>query len=91
MVQDNEKEVNSYGDLYNTALFFAPDGTLIGKHQKLVPTIYERLIHTGGDGSTLRVFDTPYGGLSTLICGENTNPLARFALLAEGEVIHGAL
>ena len=87
----NEKEANSYGTLYNTSLFFSPEGELLGKHRKLVPTIYERLVHTGGDGSTLDVFNTVYGGLSGLICGENTNPLARFALLAKGEVIHAAL
>lgn len=87
----NEKEADSYGTLYNTSLYFSPDGELMGKHRKLVPTIYERMVHTGGDGSTLDVFDTAYGGLSSLICGENTNPLARFALLAKGEVIHAAL
>ena len=87
----NEKEPNSYGTLYNTSLYFSPDGELMGKHRKLVPTIYERMVHTGGDGSTLDVFDTAYGGLSSLICGENTNPLARFTLLAKGEVIHAAL
>ncbi len=87
----NEKEANSYGTLYNTALFFSPEGELLGKHRKLVPTVHERLVHTGGDGSTLDVFDTVYGGLSGLICGENVNPLARFALLAKGEVIHAAL
>ena len=87
----NEKEANSYGTLYNTSLYFAPDGKLMGKHRKLVPTIYERMVHTGGDGSTLDVYNTAYGGLSSLICGENTNPLARFMLLAKGEVIHAAL
>jgi aliphatic nitrilase len=87
----NEKEDNSYGTLYNASLYFSPDGDLMGKHRKLVPTIYERMVHTGGDGSTLDVYDTAYGGLSSLICGENTNPLAKFTLLAKGEVIHAAL
>ncbi len=86
----NEKEANSYGTLYNSLLFFGPDGELLGKRRKLMPTIHERLVHTGGDGSTLDVFDTVFGGLSGLICGENTNPLARFTLLAKGEVIHAA-
>ncbi len=86
----NEKEANSYGTLYNTYLFFSPAGELLGKHRKLMPTAHERMVHTGGDGSTLDVFDTVYGGLSGLLCGENVNPLARFALLAKGEVIHAA-
>lgn len=86
----NEKEANSYGTMYNTYLFFGPDGGLMGKRRKLVPTVFERLVHTGGDGSTMEVFPTVYGGLSGLICGENTNPLARFTLIAKGEVIHAA-
>ena len=85
-----EKEAGSHGTLYNTQLFFGPDGSLLGRHRKLVPTIWERLIHTGGDGSTLGTYDTPFGRLSGLICGENINSLARTALLLEGEVIHVA-
>ncbi len=85
-----EKDEGRYGTLYNTQLFFGPDGTLLGKHRKLVPTIWERLVHTGGDGSTLNTYDTPFGGLSGLICGENINSLARTALLLEGEVVHVA-
>ena len=32
------------GTLYCTALFFALDGTLLGKHRKLMPTGAERLV-----------------------------------------------
>ncbi|MDA2933848.1 carbon-nitrogen hydrolase family protein [Acidobacteria bacterium AH-259-D05] len=85
-----EKDPGSFGSIYNTQLFFSPDGTLVGKHQKLVPTVWERLVHTGGDGSTLQTYQTPFGGLSGLICGENINSLARTTLLLEGEVIHVA-
>ncbi|MBI4321517.1 MAG: carbon-nitrogen hydrolase family protein [Chloroflexi bacterium] len=86
----NEKDPNSYGTMYNTLVFFGPDGELLGKRRKIVPTLTERLVHTGGDGSTLRVFQTPYGGFSGLICGENTNSLAKFTLLASGEVINAS-
>jgi nitrilase len=74
--------------LFNTLVFLGPDGTLLGKHRKLVPTNHERLIWGMGDGSTLGVFETPVGRVGGLICWENWMPLARFALYAQGEQIH---
>lgn len=85
-----ERVAGRPGTLYNTNLVFGPDGTLLGKHRKLVATWGERVTWTGGDGSTMGVFDTPWGPLGTLCCGENLNTLARFALLAQGERIHVA-
>jgi len=85
-----EKDAGSFGTLYNTQVTFGPDGRILGKHRKLIPTAGERLIHTGGDGSTLLTYDTPFGGLSSLICGENINSLARTTLLMDGEVVHVA-
>ena len=55
-----------------------------------MPTYAEKMIWSFGDGSTLRVHDTAIGRLGTLCCGENTNPLARFALIAQGEQVHVA-
>jgi nitrilase len=74
--------------LYNTLVLLGPDGSLIGKHRKLVPTNHERLVWGMGDGSTLQVFDTPMGRVGGLICWENWMPLARFALYTQGEQIH---
>jgi nitrilase len=54
--------------LFNTILFIGPDGAILGKHRKLVPTNHERLVHRFGDGSTLKVLDTPHGKLGGLIC-----------------------
>jgi nitrilase len=72
------------GTLYCTALYFGPDGALLGKHRKLVPTAIERVIWGCGNGSTLRVFDSPVGRFGALICWENYMPLARMAMYQQG-------
>lgn len=83
-----ERDPVTTGTLYNTNLIISDEGELLGKHRKIVPTHAEKLTWGRGDGSTLKVYDTPYGQLGTLACGENTNPLARFSLMAQGEQIH---
>jgi nitrilase len=70
--------------LYNTQLYFGPDGRLLAKHRKLMPTGGERLVWGMGDGSTLEVIDTPFGRLGGLTCWENYMPLARYAMYAKG-------
>ena len=72
------------GTLYCTALFFGPDGRLLGKHRKLMPTALERLVWGFGDGSTLPVLDTPLGKLGAVICWENYMPLLRMAMYSKG-------
>ena len=72
------------GTLYCTALFFDPEGRLMGKHRKLMPTAMERLVWSMGDGSTLPVFDTALGKLGAVICWENYMPLLRMAMYAKG-------
>ena len=72
------------GTLYCTALFFSPDGTLAGKHRKLMPTAMERLIWGFGDGSTLPVIETGFGKIGAVICWENYMPLLRAAMYAKG-------
>lgn len=79
---------NSYGEIYNTNLIIDNNGILIGRHRKLVPTWAEKLTWTSGDGSSLKVYPTEIGPIGTLACGENTNTLARFTLLSQGELIH---
>jgi len=83
-----EKLPGTIGTLFNSQVYIAPDGMLIGKHQKIMPTVGERLVHTGGYGDTFGAFASHYGPMSGLICGENSNPLAVFALTAEGTRIH---
>ena len=55
-----------------------------------MPTFYEKLAWNPGDAYGLRVAETRIGKIGALICGENTNPLARFALIAQGEQLHVA-
>ncbi|MCB5364346.1 carbon-nitrogen hydrolase family protein [Pusillimonas sp. CC-YST705] len=86
----NERNPLSIATLYNTLVFIGPDGKLLGRHRKLVPTWAEKLTWANGDGSSLRVYDTAIGRLGGLACGENTNTLARFSLLAQGELLHVA-
>jgi len=81
MVPVNERDG---GTIYNTVLYFGPDGALLAKHRKLVATGGERLAWGMGDGSTLAVIDTPFGRVGSLICWENYMPLARAALYQQG-------
>lgn len=84
----SEKSPISAGCIWNTNLLFGTNGELLNHHRKLVPTFYEKLVWASGDGAGLRVVPTPVGRIGALICGENTNPLARFSLMAQGEQIH---
>lgn len=83
-----EGTVASVGCIWNSNVLIGADGTILTHHRKLVPTFYEKLVWANGDGHGLRVADTPIGRIGALICGENTNPLARFALMAQGEQVH---
>jgi nitrilase len=84
----SEKSPASVGAIWNSNLLIGEDGEILNHHRKLVPTFYEKLIWSGGDGAGLRVVDTRIGKIGQLICGENTNPLARYALMAQGEQLH---
>ncbi len=76
------------GSLYNTQLVFDANGTLVGKRRKIMPTFHERMIWGWGDGSGLRVFETSVGRIGALICWEHYMPLARYALIVQGEELH---
>ena len=78
----------SRATLYNTVLIIGPDGTLLNRHRKLMPTNPERMVWGFGDGSGLRVVETPAGRIGALLCWENFMPLARYALYAQGIEIY---
>ena len=74
--------------LYNTVITIGPDGTLLNKHRKLMPTNPERMVWGFGDASGLKVVETEVGRLGSLICWENFMPLARYALYSQGVEIY---
>jgi aliphatic nitrilase len=79
------------GTLYNTQLLFDADGTLIQRRRKITPTYHERMVWGQGDGSGLCAVDSRVGRIGQLACWEHYNPLARYALMADGEQIHSAM
>ncbi len=85
-----EKLPNTTGTMYNSQLYIGPDGSLLGRHVKVMPTVGERLVHTGGHGDTLRALPTEFGPLTALICAENSNPLVAFTTVAQGTRLHVA-
>lgn len=86
----NEKVSVNMGTMWNTNLVIDRKGTILGKHRKLVPTFAEKMVWSRGDGAGMRVWETDIGRFGTLACGENSNTLARYALLAQGEQVHVA-
>jgi len=81
---DERDEDSGGGTLYNTVLVIGADGAILNRHRKLMPTNPERMVWGMGDGSGLRVVDTPVGRLGCLLCWESYMPLARYALYAQG-------
>jgi nitrilase len=76
--------------LYNTAVIIGPDGAILNRHRKLMPTNPERMVWGQGDAAGLRVVDTPVGRIGALICWESYMPLARYALYAQNIDIYVA-
>lgn len=78
------------GTLYCAVLHFDPNGALIGRRRKLMPTAMERLVWGMGDGSTLAVTQTPLGRVGAVICWENYMPMLRMAMYAQGVELYCA-
>jgi aliphatic nitrilase len=84
----SERNPASVGGIWNSNVLISDEGILLNHHRKIVPTFYEKLIWSNGDGHGLKVIETRLGKIGALICGENTNPLARYTLIAQSEEIH---
>jgi nitrilase len=78
------------GSLYNTQLLIDAAGDIVLRRRKITPTYHERMVWGQGDGAGLSVVSTSLGKVGALACWEHYNPLARFALMAQGEEIHCA-
>lgn len=76
--------------IFNTVVVIGPQGSILNRHRKMMPTNPERMVWGMGDASGLRVVDTPVGRLGTLICWENYMPLARYALYTQGIEVYVA-
>ncbi|CDH01682.1 Nit6803 family nitrilase [Xenorhabdus bovienii] len=79
------------GTIYNAQLLFDADGSIIQHRRKITPTYHERMVWGQGDGSGLHAIDSAVGRVGSLACWEHYNPLARFALMADGEQIHASM
>lgn len=87
----NERDARfSRGTIYNAVVVIGPDGAVLNRHRKLMPTNPERMVWGFGDATGLKVVDTPLGRLGALICWENLMPFARCALYAQGVEVYVA-
>jgi len=86
-IHDRESQL-SRATLYNTVIVIGPDGKLLNRHRKLMPTNPERMVWGFGDATGLKVVESPAGRIGTLLCWENYMPLARYALYSQGVEIY---
>jgi len=87
----SERSRHSVGCLWNSNIVIGENGKVLAHHRKMCPTYWEKLIWSNGYGYGLQVCHTASAGkVGTLICGKNTNLLARHAMMAQGEQVHVA-
>jgi len=77
--------------IYNSLLYIGRDGSVLGRHRKLIPTFIERVFWGFGDERDLVTVETDIGRIGGLICGEHLMTTTRAAMIAQGEHIHVAV
>jgi predicted amidohydrolase len=88
----NERDTSlSRVTLYKTTVVIGPDGALLNRHRKLMPTHSERVYWGMGDAADIRVFPLDIGVVGGLICYEHHMTLLRAAMAIKGEEIHCAV
>ena len=65
-----ERDNQTQGTVYCTLLFISNEGEILGRHRKLKPTNRERTIWGEGGGSSLAVYERPYGRISARYCSQ---------------------
>ncbi len=83
-----QRRAGTSGTMWNSQLFISRTGEILGVHQKLVPTVGERLVHSPGSGEGMRTFPMDFGPAGGLICGEASNPLAIYRLASQQIRVH---
>ena len=77
--------------LYASMVYVDASGAIGSVHRKLMPTHEERLVWAIGDGHGLRTHKLGAFTVGGLNCWENWMPLARAALIGQGEDLHVAI
>jgi len=90
-IHERVQDGPGHGTLYNSLLFFGPDGQLVNRHRKIMPTFSERMVWGQGDALGLRSAKIHGVNVGGLICWEHWMPLARQHMHNQGEQIHVAV
>lgn len=85
-----EKRSSTTGTLYNSQVHIGADGSIRLHRQKFVPTIGERVVHAPGTTRTDNSSHWEGGTVTSLICGENSHPMAQYVSALAYPTVHVA-